>query len=174
MNDVMIFFSPLKDKFLDFLCGPQIFDDNIVLNLNPALVKLIEEGTVELKVELAEMQAMYGNDGSIFRPSFYLGSRPSPDIYDYIYFAFCYYMLTVFLVTMFLIYVVDLILKNSETKILTKETRGFSRAQTGDAITAVIPLTWSLSMVIHASSNSSNFDENTDNTAMILNVIAYQ
>jgi len=55
-----------------------------------------------------------------------------------------------------------------------RETRGFSRAQTGDAITAVLPMTWSITMLMHASTHSSNFDENTTGTAFMVSVVAYQ
>jgi hypothetical protein len=55
-----------------------------------------------------------------------------------------------------------------------RETRGFSRAQTGDGVTAVLPLTWSITMLMHASTHSINFDENTSGTIFTLTVIAYQ
>lgn len=55
-----------------------------------------------------------------------------------------------------------------------RETRGFSRAQTGDMLTAVIPLCWSATMLMQASTHSSNFDENTDSTSMAVTIIAYQ
>ena len=55
-----------------------------------------------------------------------------------------------------------------------RETRGFSRAQTGDTLTAVLPLTWSVTMLGHASTHSINFDENTTATTFSFTVIAYQ
>lgn len=55
-----------------------------------------------------------------------------------------------------------------------RETRGFSRAQTGDALTAVLPLTWSITMLGHASTHSINFDENTTATTFSFTVVAYQ
>jgi hypothetical protein len=55
-----------------------------------------------------------------------------------------------------------------------RETRGFSRAQTGDTLTAVLPLTWSVTMLAHAGTHSSNFDENTTATVFSFTVIAYQ
>jgi hypothetical protein len=55
-----------------------------------------------------------------------------------------------------------------------RETRGFSRAQTGDMLTAVLPLTWSITMLGHASTHSINFDENTTATVLSVSIIAYQ
>lgn len=55
-----------------------------------------------------------------------------------------------------------------------RETRGFSRAQTGDAFTAVLPMTWSITMLMHASTHSTNFDENTAATSLTVTVMAYQ
>ncbi len=57
---------------------------------------------------------------------------------------------------------------------MRRETRGFSRAQTGDALTSVVPLAWSVSMLMHASLYSFNFDDNTAGTTFSFNVLAYQ
>lgn len=61
-----------------------------------------------------------------------------------------------------------------ESRFLRRETRGFSRAQTGDALTSVVPLAWSVSMLMHASVHSFNFDDNTAGTTFSFNVLAYQ
>lgn len=61
-----------------------------------------------------------------------------------------------------------------ESRFLRRETRGFSRAQTGDALTSVVPLAWSVSMLMHASVHSFNFDDNTAGTVFSFNVLAYQ
>lgn len=74
----------------------------------------------------------------------------------------------------FLAYLYDLKVRRVETAHPIRETRGFSRAQTGDLITAILPLTWSATMVMHASTHSINFDENTAGTAFSLTVVAYQ
>ena len=55
-----------------------------------------------------------------------------------------------------------------------RETRCFIRAQTGDTLTAVLPLTWSVTMLAHAGTHSANFDENTTATVFSFTVIAYQ
>jgi heme/copper-type cytochrome/quinol oxidase subunit 2 len=64
--------------------------------------------------------------------------------------------------------------RGGESRSPIRETRGFSRAQTGDTLTAIIPLAWSITMLLQASTHSSNFDENTDNTSLSLTIIAYQ
>jgi len=64
--------------------------------------------------------------------------------------------------------------RNVEARRIVRETRGFSRAQTGDTVTAVLPLTWSITMLAHAGTHSSNFDENTNATVFSFTVIAYQ
>jgi len=37
-----------------------------------------------------------------------------------------------------------------------------------------VPLAWSVSMLMHASAHSFNFDDNTAEAAFSLNVLAYQ
>lgn len=64
--------------------------------------------------------------------------------------------------------------RNVEARHIVRETRGYSRAQTGDTVTAVLPLTWSVTMLAHASVHSSNFDENTNATVFSFTVVAYQ
>lgn len=61
-----------------------------------------------------------------------------------------------------------------EARAPIRETRGFSRAQTGDVMTAVLPMTWSITMLMHAGTQASTFDENTAGTAFMSQVIAHQ
>jgi hypothetical protein len=61
-----------------------------------------------------------------------------------------------------------------ESRLPRRESRGFSRAQAGDALTSVVPLAWSISMLMHASVHSFNFDDNTAETVFSFNVLAYQ
>lgn len=75
---------------------------------------------------------------------------------------------------MWLFYIYVSIAYNIETRRPVRETRGFSRAQVGDTMTAVLPLTWSVTMLAHASVHSTNFDENTTATVFSFSVIAYQ
>lgn len=64
--------------------------------------------------------------------------------------------------------------RNVEARHPVRETRGFSRAQTGDFFTAILPMSWSITMLMHANVHSSNFDENTASTSFSLTIIAYQ
>jgi hypothetical protein len=41
-------------------------------------------------------------------------------------------------------------------------------------LTAVLPLTWSITMLGHASTHSINFDENTTATVLSVSILAYQ
>lgn len=103
----------------------------------------------------------------------YSGLR-NPSYFDYMHLVFWFYFLTTFIISVWLLYTFIFISLYSEKKQPIIETRGFSRAQTGDSVTAIIPMTWSITMLMHASSSSSNFDENIDNTSFTLTVIAYQ
>lgn len=103
----------------------------------------------------------------------YSGLR-NPSYFDYMHLVFWFYFLTTFIISVWLLYTFIFVSLYSEKKQPIIETRGFSRAQTGDSVTAIIPMTWSITMLMHASSSSSNFDENIDNTAFTLTVIAYQ
>ena len=137
------YLDKIKEAIIDlsYYGSPQPTEDQLQVPLNPELCRLLESRHIELKAELEELNARYGNDGLLYRPGFFLGNSPLPDFFDYIHFGFCYFMLTAFLVSMYFAYLADILFSKPEAKSLTKETRGFSRAQTGDAITAVIPLT---------------------------------
>jgi hypothetical protein len=75
---------------------------------------------------------------------------------------------------MWLIVSSNLVTHNVEARAPIRETRGFSRAQAGDTLTAILPMAWSITMLMHASTHSHNFDENTASTTFIVYVIAYQ
>ena len=82
--------------------------------------------------------------------------------------------MTTLIISIWLVQVFFLLIRCGESRLPIRETRGFSRAQVGDTLTAIIPMVWSITMLMHASTHSSNFDENTDSTAMSLTVMAYQ
>jgi len=75
---------------------------------------------------------------------------------------------------MWLVTLHGLTAKNVEPRSPRRETRGFSRAQSGDVMTAALPMTWSITMLLHASTHSINFDENTAATVFSFTVVAYQ
>ena len=103
-----------------------------------------------------------------------MGVLTLPWIYDYSHLVFWFFFLTAFILGVWLAQTFYLSVRGVESRFPIRETRGFSRAQTGDAVTAVIPMSWSVTMVMHANTHSSNFDENTSTTAFALTVIAYQ
>jgi len=82
--------------------------------------------------------------------------------------------MSMFVLVMWVTITMSLIARNIEARQPVRETRGFSRAQTGDGVTAVLPMTWSITMLMHASTHSVNFDENTAGTTFTLTVVAYQ
>lgn len=112
--------------------------------------------------------------GDYFTASVCYSALTNSSYFDYMHLVFWFFFLTVFLISTWLIYTFVFITVNSEKNKPSLETRGFSRAQTGDTLTAIIPMTWSITMLMHANSNSSNFDENTDSTIFNLTIIAYQ
>lgn len=103
-----------------------------------------------------------------------LNSLNTPWFVDYGHLTFWFFFFTTFILAMWLITLHNLAAKNVESRWPRRETRGFSRAQAGDAMTAVLPLTWSITMLLHASTHSLNFDENTSATSFSFTVIAYQ
>jgi len=88
--------------------------------------------------------------------------------------SFLIFFFSTFVIVMWLFYIYVSVAYNVETRRPVRETRGFSRAQVGDTMTAVLPLTWSVTMLAHASVHSTNFDENTTATVFSFSVIAYQ
>jgi heme/copper-type cytochrome/quinol oxidase subunit 2 len=102
------------------------------------------------------------------------GTINSPWWTDYAHLVYWFFFIASFATVVFVWYLYDLKVKRAETAMPVRETRGFSRAQTGDLVTAVLPLTWSATMVMHASTHSINFDENTAGAAFSFTVVAYQ
>jgi len=114
------------------------------------------------------------NHGEYYTANVCYGALSNASYFDYMHLVFWFFFLTTFSISLWLIYTFIFICINPEYKKPTLETRGFSRAQTGDTLTAIIPMTWSITMLMHANTNSSNFDENTDSTNFSINIIAYQ
>ena len=112
--------------------------------------------------------------GDFFTATVSYGVSSTPMYFDYMHLVFWFFFLTVFLISLWLSQTFYFLIRGSDRLFLIRETRGFSRAQTGDTLTAIIPMTWSITMLMHASVHSSNFDENTDSTTFSLNVLAYQ
>ena len=115
----------------------------------------------------------------IFMPKPFVASPSNiyhglPWFLDYVHLSFWFFYFSIIVSFLFLVYFFSFIWNNQENKYPVRETRGFSRAQVGDTMTAIIPLTWSITMLLHASTHSSNFDENTTGTQFCLTVIAYQ
>lgn len=102
------------------------------------------------------------------------GTLNAPWWTDFAHLVYWFYVVATFTTVAFLGYLYDLFVRRREAAHPVRETRGFSRAQTGDLVTAVLPLTWSATMVMHASTHSINFDENTAGAAFSFTVIAYQ
>lgn len=109
-----------------------------------------------------------------FTASSSLNALNTPWFIDYGHLTFWFFFLCTFLLVMWLVTLHNLTSKNVETRWPRRETRGFSRAQAGDVMTAVLPLTWSVTMLLHASTHSLNFDENTAATTFSFTVMAYQ
>lgn len=103
-----------------------------------------------------------------------MGVHTLPWILDYTHLVFWFFFLTSFILGVWLAQTFYLGVRGGEARFPIRETRGQSRAQTGDGITAVIPMSWSITMLMHANTHSSNFDENTSNTAFTCTIIAYQ
>lgn len=102
------------------------------------------------------------------------GTISSPWWTDFSHLIYWFFFVATFATVVFFWYLYDFKVRRVETAHPIRETRGFSRAQTGDTLTAVLPLTWSATMIMHASTHSINFDENTGGTAFSFTVIAYQ
>lgn len=109
-----------------------------------------------------------------FNATVVYGPLALPWFADYMHLVFWFFFLTILVLSIWLIQTFYLVIRSGESRQPIRETRGFSRAQTGDSLTAVIPMCWSITMLMHASTHSSNFDENTDSTSLSLSIIAYQ
>jgi hypothetical protein len=59
---------------------------------------------------------------------------------DYLHLTFWFFFLTAFIISVWLAQAFFLLTRCGESRFPVRETRGFSRAQTGDSLTAVIPM----------------------------------
>jgi hypothetical protein len=117
--------------------------------------------------------------GRTFYPQPYVASSlqhviASPWATEFFLLPFWFFFFSLGLVAIWLVIFYNQVTFSVEARVLRRETRGFSRAQTGDALTSVVPLAWSISMLMHASVHSFNFDDNTAGAVFSFNVLAYQ
>ncbi len=122
---------------------------------------------------------LLGSEQLSFFPKPFVASQTfstahTPWYMDYGHLTFWFFFFASFIIIAWLGYVFWALVRGIEQRQVVRETRGYSRAQTGDTLTAVLPLTWSITMLVHAGTHSSNFDENTNSTVFSFTVIAYQ
>lgn len=55
-----------------------------------------------------------------------------------------------------------------------RETRGVSRSKCGDLITATVPITWAISIIIHESTDAIDYYDGFGTTELVVGVRAYQ
>ena len=127
-----------------------------------------------IDVSIIRPQAPKAFAAELFCSSVLYNGMSLPWFADYLHLTFWFFFLTALIISIWLVQVFFLLIRCGESRLPIRETRGFSRAQVGDTLTAIIPMAWSITMLMHASTHSSNFDENTDSTAMSLTVMAYQ
>ena len=119
------------------------------------------------------------NLGRAFYPRPFVASAiqhviPLPWATEFFILPFWFFFFSLGLVSIWLVILYAQTTIHVESRLLRRETRGFSRAQTGDALTSAVPLAWSISMLMHASVHSFNFDDNTAGAVFSFNVLAYQ
>jgi hypothetical protein len=56
----------------------------------------------------------------------------------------------------------------------TRETRGVSRSKCGDLITAIVPISWATSIIIHESADAIELQDGFGSTEMAVGIRAYQ
>jgi hypothetical protein len=168
--------------------GADSIDLTDIEDYNPGTEEFIEmwqsgENGIRLDMTtLRDMEQRYlsqAGTSRIFIPRPFVASPTynalgTPWFLDYVHLSSWFFFMAMFVLVMWVTITAHLIARNVEARQPVRETRGFSRAQTGDAITAVLPMTWSITMLLHASTHSVNFDENTSGTTFNLTVIAYQ
>jgi len=71
----------------------------------------------------------------------YRGALTTVWYLDYAHLLFWFFFLNLFLTFLILVFFFLALRQYSELREVIRETRGFSRAQTGDLITAIMPLT---------------------------------
>jgi len=102
------------------------------------------------------------------------GANNLPWFIDFVHLSFWFYFLGLAVLAVWLVYVAVVVTRNHESRDPALETRGLSRAQTGDALTAVLPLTWSVTMLLQAGTYSTAFDEDVSTASLDVTITAYQ
>jgi len=116
-----------------------------VTALLPKFLYPTEAGAVESRTPhqllLAQLEAVAHKPLSFASSPSLPGTISSPWWTDYAHLIYWFYFVATFATVTFLWYLFDLKVRRVETAHPIRETRGFSRAQTGDLVTAVLPLT---------------------------------
>lgn len=109
-------------------------------SLTAALRAELEQQTTSLQRFLADT-ALETFAPQPFTASATLCLSNSPWYLDYAHLSFWFFYFATFALVAWLVYTYIVLSRNTETRRILRETRGFSRAQTGDTMTAVLPLT---------------------------------
>lgn len=145
------------------------------LDFGPSLSEGVPVSNLANSSVFLDSRSFYRVHGpAAFRSSVISPNLDVPNTYNYTILLFWFFFFSSCITIFFLVYFFTAVSQNTELRRPVRETKGFSRAQVGDAMTAVIPLTWSISMLMHASLFSTNFDDNVAATAFSFTVIAYQ
>lgn len=89
-------------------------------------------------VSAAQSLAYYPNPYTV-SPAYSM--LQTPWYMDYGHLIFWFFFFSTFVLVMWLFYIYSSVAHNIESRRPVRETRGFSRAQVGDTLTAVLPLT---------------------------------
>lgn len=99
------------------------------------------------RTETPQRQLLAQAEATVHRPTGFAsspslpGTISSPWWTDFAHLVYWFYFFATFATVAFLWYLYDFRVRRVETAHPIRETRGFSRAQTGDLVTAVLPLT---------------------------------
>lgn len=117
-------------------------------------------------------------DGKLFYPEPFIAS-PSYLHSDLTYlhiFQYWYWLwfLFIFLICFFFISFVSTVRWCTNRVRPRRETRGVSRSKCGDLITACVPVTWAMSIIVHESTDSMDLNDGFGTAELVVGVRAYQ
>ena len=117
-------------------------------------------------------------EGKLFYPEPFIAS-PSYLHTDLTYihlFQYWYWVwfVFVFLICFFLISFISVVRWNSNRSRPRRETRGVSRSKCGDLITACVPVSWAISIIVSESTDAADLNDGFGTSELVVGVRAYQ
>lgn len=189
VNDISIFCTEVNKlcnllelfEFFDTIDIPD-YTDNLLTSLNAELVHIINSDELQnLPDSWENSRAMYHTSiplTKLYYPEPFVAA-PSFLHYDFWFihisvYVYWIWFLFSFIIVFFIITGLCTIRWCNPRMKPRRETRGISRSKCGDLITAIVPVTWATSIIIHESTDAVDMFDGGGTTNISVGIRAYQ